>query len=879
MALKIADNFLYKGKKPLDVRDTFETIAEMTAFAESSLNDGHMSFNKETSKHYVFNSSNDVDSTLGKWREFEAGGNSQDEKVKLNADSATAAYLNELIDDVTIVEDGDTLKVVTLDGLDTTVATLNLIKNLDKDIMLYLNNVSNPMTFKGIVADDDALAALTDLSTGDTYIVQSSASNNDKTMTFIYNGATFIAMAETTINVRDFSLEPIDLGTETTGTLPKAKIDAAIARLTDVLDKATYKGSADGIVKQADALTGLSATIANLNAAVTNSHTHANKAMLDKIVANGIGSTFLADNGQYISVLHIGTNSPNYGSQIWIDSTDPSTPVLKIYDGVDWIEVSSSASSGGSASITVDKEMSNTSTNPVQNKVIKEYVDNKAVTVSKEDGNAIKTLTDGIYAKDLSEAIDNLNYAQSTVNKPSSTSLLQDEVYGFTLTAATTAGTGAVTKLNQKYPLIQSIKDFEYLELSLQPATGQRGRVPKITRIRTDSIVFNNSTTVEKTDGSMLNFTLDVETNNAGSEGIFTIVITGWFMDETHIYFSEAITPIASVYWSGLYYVRLYGINSPVVIDPVEYVNEDSGLEDTPVGHIIACMANSAPKHYLACDGTIYNIVDYPHLAEHFKTEFGSYNYFGGDGSTTFAVPDLRGEFLRGTGTNSHSNQGNGLAVGKHQDATNHSAIGYDAYYQTFYHGASGTQASSAGSLFDTWSNSDTIKTTTDTVGRSIKTTGNYDNGDGCRTYTSRPTNTSVLYCIKYEPTYYMQYGGTIYSTDEQIVGKWLDGKTLYQKSFQFGTVKGEAITVFGQIEDMDLGFVDGGSSYYINTNTNFAAANTSFMLNSSGRGVDKATYTSYVVVQDDGTIVWYTGADVATSGGVCTVKYTKKSE
>ena len=80
-------------------------------------------------------------------------------------------------------------------------------------------------------------------------------------------------------------------------------------------------------------------------------------------------------------------------------------------------------------------------------------------------------------------------------------------------------------------------------------------------------------------------------------------------------------------------------------------------------------MGNNPPEGYLACDGTIYKINEYPKLAELIKTEFGNYNYFGGDGEDTFAVPDLRGEFLRGTGTTSR-NTGTGGSVGIHQDAT-----------------------------------------------------------------------------------------------------------------------------------------------------------------------------------------------------------------
>lgn len=61
----------------------------------------------------------------------------------------------------------------------------------------------------------------------------------------------------------------------------------------------------------------------------------------------------------------------------------------------------------------------------------------------------------------------------------------------------------------------------------------------------------------------------------------------------------------------------------------------------TPVGTIIPVMSNHAPAHYLICDGSLYNIEDYLFLAKHFEEEYGNMNYFGGNGTTNFAVPDL----------------------------------------------------------------------------------------------------------------------------------------------------------------------------------------------------------------------------------------------
>jgi microcystin-dependent protein len=185
-------------------------------------------------------------------------------------------------------------------------------------------------------------------------------------------------------------------------------------------------------------------------------------------------------------------------------------------------------------------------------------------------------------------------------------------------------------------------------------------------------------------------------------------------------------------------------------------------------------MGNTAPKHYLACDGSVVNILDYPELANYFNIQFGSKNYFGGNGTTTFAVPDLRGEFLRGTGTNSHSGQGNGGEVGEHQDGTAYSPqlVANNKIYTRLVGGTN---------YGPTTKNEDATEPV------SLVHTGytSYSNDD-LDTYpwiTSRPTNTSVLYCIATKNIYIDPKNN--YSTEEQVVGTWIDGKPLYQKTFE----------------------------------------------------------------------------------------------
>lgn len=80
-------------------------------------------------------------------------------------------------------------------------------------------------------------------------------------------------------------------------------------------------------------------------------------------------------------------------------------------------------------------------------------------------------------------------------------------------------------------------------------------------------------------------------------------------------------------------------IGRVATIDPVNYIDTNYGIQDVPVGTLINTEGPQNPTHYLLCDGTEYNIVDYRDLAEAIKKVYGSYSYFGGDGTNTFAVP------------------------------------------------------------------------------------------------------------------------------------------------------------------------------------------------------------------------------------------------
>lgn len=73
MAIKIGSNFTFQGEQPNFERDRFATKADMKAFPETSIDDGHLSYCMEDKNTYQFKSSNSVDATTGKWRLFRNG--------------------------------------------------------------------------------------------------------------------------------------------------------------------------------------------------------------------------------------------------------------------------------------------------------------------------------------------------------------------------------------------------------------------------------------------------------------------------------------------------------------------------------------------------------------------------------------------------------------------------------------------------------------------------------------------------------------------------------------------------------------------------------------------------------------------------------------
>jgi microcystin-dependent protein len=141
-----------------------------------------------------------------------------------------------------------------------------------------------------------------------------------------------------------------------------------------------------------------------------------------------------------------------------------------------------------------------------------------------------------------------------------------------------------------------------------------------------------------------------------------------------------------------------------------------------PSGAVMAFAMNSAPSGWLAANGSAVSRTLYAALFAAIGTTYGA-----GDGSTTFTLPDLRGYFVRGSGTNSDGAASGGFGDKQADSFANHN--------HTITSGQQNGSSSGCGA-------NNTYQKANDTA-CGLGTTGS---SGGTET---RPKNIAMLYCIK----------------------------------------------------------------------------------------------------------------------------------
>ena len=146
-----------------------------------------------------------------------------------------------------------------------------------------------------------------------------------------------------------------------------------------------------------------------------------------------------------------------------------------------------------------------------------------------------------------------------------------------------------------------------------------------------------------------------------------------------------------------------------------------TGLEGVPSGVIIVRPVDDIPTGYLECDGAAISRTTYSDLFGVLSTVYGV-----GDGSSTFNIPDLRGEFIRGW--DNGRGEDSGRAIGNQQGADiaahNHSINIYRSTGSTNLQNYIGAR-----------------------TGGETEGTGNTNASTGSET---RPRNVAMMFCIKY---------------------------------------------------------------------------------------------------------------------------------
>lgn len=160
------------------------------------------------------------------------------------------------------------------------------------------------------------------------------------------------------------------------------------------------------------------------------------------------------------------------------------------------------------------------------------------------------------------------------------------------------------------------------------------------------------------------------------------------------------------------------GTNNTQLATTAFVANAVGSITTLPPGAVIAMAANSVPSGYLECNGQEVSRITYAALFAAIGTNWGA-----GNGSTTFNVPDFRGEFLRGF------DNGRGVDVSRTFATWQDSQLGQHQHsYYNVQNGGSGWPGGSGGSLL-------------------FQNTGL--SGGASNSSETRPRNWAVLYLIK----------------------------------------------------------------------------------------------------------------------------------
>ena len=327
--MKITENFTYIGTQQNFERDSYATLAEMKAVADKRMPDIFTATCKETGKFYIYNKNNEVDETLGKWREVGLDSDNYVTKTYLDtklANKSNIDHTHTTVNGYTVESDVPADAKFTDTIYDDTDIKAEIAKKADiTSIPSKVSELTNDSNYQTAEQVNDTVTA-------EIAKVVANAPENFDTLKEMSD---WIAGHENDASAMNSAISDnkAAIASLQSGKADKSEIPTTVTELTDSADYA----------KKTDIPTSLPAN--GGNADTVNNHTVESNVPADAVFTDTTYET--------------------------VTQTEDGLMSVADKAKLDGVEI-------GATKTLIDIELSSTSTNPVQNKVVTDALNNKA---------------------------------------------------------------------------------------------------------------------------------------------------------------------------------------------------------------------------------------------------------------------------------------------------------------------------------------------------------------------------------------------------------------------------------------------------------------------------------------------------------------------
>lgn len=252
------------------------------------------------------------------------------------------------------------------------------------------------------------------------------------------------------------------------------------------------------------------------------------------------------------------------------------------------------------------------------------------------------------------------------------------------------------------------------------------------------TITVNNVTAHSLNDGE----TVNVIASNTNYSGQYRVVVTS---PTTFTYQLFAPVPVANGTLSYYRVGTLYVEGNERIVGNLEVTGAIKSLgvlfkpsNFVPAGAVMPFAMSTVPSGWLECNGDPVNRVTYADLFAAIGTTFGS-----GNNTTTFNLPDLRGEFIRGWDHARTVDNGRTFGSSQEQQLQKHKHISSNNDCRDY----TGINGKGTGN-YNGWC--DTSGVYSNDPNASLTGDGGHTEQTAKLGTETRPRNIALMYCIKY---------------------------------------------------------------------------------------------------------------------------------